>query len=333
MQEKVSNNDLEDPVNSPLKKKNKSQGPKADGVKRLMVLFMGEKIPENYANVKKIIDCLGLRDYASLDTTFSSDLKLINILLGMQAHSCAHACAYCNIRTRGEGAYDETLRQIQTRTFGSLQTDYNNFVVNGSKIKDAKKYYNVVHEQMLKPNADDFSLNQPILHKIPPPELHLFEGNMNHIIDALSKKVDDLKEQGRVRKTLYRFLWEPPICIVKKDYHGGKLNGPNCNKILEDNVLQQLADFLPQEEEFQQYVVTLKAMKNLKKSCFSSKKLDTSIGASFEYKWKEHHQKFVDAYSGLNLGKFPKFHIVETHVPEFITWQAHGLGRYSEVFF
>ena len=123
MQEKLSNNDLEDPVNSPLKKKNKSQGPKADGVKRLMVLFMGEKIPENYANVKKIIDCLGLRDYASLDTTFSSDLKLINILLGMQAHSCAHACAYCNIRTRGEGAYDETLRQIQHRTFGSLQTD------------------------------------------------------------------------------------------------------------------------------------------------------------------------------------------------------------------
>jgi hypothetical protein len=51
MQEKLSNNDLEDPVNSPLKK-HKSQRPKADGVKRLMVLFMGEKIPENYANVK-----------------------------------------------------------------------------------------------------------------------------------------------------------------------------------------------------------------------------------------------------------------------------------------
>ena len=113
-----------------------------------------------------------------------------------------------------------------------------------------------------------------------------------------------------MQKTLYRFLWAPPICIVKKDYHGGKLDGPNCNKILEDNVLQQLADFLPQEEEFQQYVVTLKAMRGLKKSCFSSHKLDTSIGASFEFKWKEHHQKFIDAYSGLNLEKFPKFHIV-----------------------
>jgi hypothetical protein len=112
-----------------------------------------------------------------------------------------------------------------------------------------------------------------------------------------------------------------------------EFNGPNCNTILEDNVLQQLADFLPQEEEFQQYVVTLKAMRGLKKSCFSSHKLDTSIGASFEFKWKEHHQKFIDAYSGLNLEKFPKFHIVEKHVPEFINWQGHGLGRYSEVFF
>jgi hypothetical protein len=62
-----------------------------------------------------------------------------------------------------------------------------------------------------------------------------------------------------------------------------EFNGPNCNKILEDNVLQQLADFLPQEEEFQQYVVMLKAMRGLKKSCFSSHKLDTSIGASFEF--------------------------------------------------
>ena len=66
-----------------------------------------------------------------------------------------------------------------------------NFVVNVSKIKDAKKYYNVVHEPMLKPNGDDFSLNQLILHKMPPPELHLFEGNVNHIINALSKKLED----------------------------------------------------------------------------------------------------------------------------------------------
>ena len=95
-----------------------------------------------------------------------------------------------------------------------------------------------------------------------------------------------------MQKTLYRFLWAPPICVVKKDYHG-----PNCNKILEDNVLQKLKNFLPQEEELQQYVVMLKAMRGLKKSCFSSHKLDISIGASFEFKWKEHHQKFIDAYS------------------------------------
>ena len=43
MQEKVSNNDLEDPVTSPLKKKSKSQGPKADGVKRLMAFSWGRK--------------------------------------------------------------------------------------------------------------------------------------------------------------------------------------------------------------------------------------------------------------------------------------------------
>ena len=104
---------------------------------------------------------------------------------------------------------------------------------------------------------------------------------------------------------------------------------PTAKKILEDNVLLKLADFLPQEQEFQQYVVTLKAMRGLKKSCFSSHKLDTSIGASFEFKWKEHHQKFIDAYSGLNLGKFPKLKNMYLSLSLGKHMALEGTARYS----
>ena len=88
-----------------------------------------------------------------------------------------------------------------------------------------------------------------------------------------------------------------------------EFNGPNCNKILEDNVLQQLADFLPQEEEFQQYVVTLKAMRGLKKSCFSSHKLDTSIGVTVCILWVQMERTSSKIYwciLRVELGEIPR---------------------------
>ena len=52
---------------------------KDGGVKRLFILGIGYKIKENYCNVKKFMDLLGI---SVLDGTFAVDLKMLNILLG-----------------------------------------------------------------------------------------------------------------------------------------------------------------------------------------------------------------------------------------------------------
>ena len=50
-----------DPSTPPLNKKpSKEQEPKHGGVKQIITLFMGQKIPENYENVKRVLDCLNI---------------------------------------------------------------------------------------------------------------------------------------------------------------------------------------------------------------------------------------------------------------------------------
>lgn len=84
---------------SPIKKK------QADGgVRRCLIIGILEDVPETHYNVKKLLDVLDIKP-EDVDLTFTTDLKLLNILLGMQGHSASHSCAYCTILTVGRGAY------------------------------------------------------------------------------------------------------------------------------------------------------------------------------------------------------------------------------------
>ena len=83
---------------------------------------------------------------------FRNFLLLSNNQIG---HSCTHACAYCNVSTRGEHAFSSTV-PTETRTMGTLKRDYANFIDPGkgqSKLENAKDYNNVVHSPLI--NAMD----------------------------------------------------------------------------------------------------------------------------------------------------------------------------------
>ena len=75
LQKKETDFDWQDPLKSPLKKKVLKE-PKLGGVRKIIVLFMGECIPENYFNVNLILEALDLQNNGSLSYTFSSDFKL-----------------------------------------------------------------------------------------------------------------------------------------------------------------------------------------------------------------------------------------------------------------
>ena len=311
----------EDPTKSPFKKKI-ARDPKPGGVKRVIVIGMVEDVPETFENVQILLNILNIKQN-HINTTFASDLKLLNILIGIQGHSSNHACCYCTILTgaRTDGAY---AGYAEARTFGNLKSSYQEFVANGSNLKKARDFDSVIHPAILKGDSDE----QKVLHKAPPPELHLYIGNVNKIIDVLHEETAELKDQDMIEMTLYEWLHISPRNVVREEYYGNMLNGPNCDKVLRKETLQAMMEFLP--EDLQKFVIALKALNKMKKACFSTRPLDWTVGADWEFKWKSSIDGYVSAFLDLGIQRFPKFHIVEKHVAEFIEFTRQPLGNFSK---
>ena len=311
--EDIGNDDFDiRPQKSPVKKKGKLKQFSELGQKKLIILFMGEKIPETHANVLKILEMLKIKTDGSIAGTFASDLKLVNILIGIQGYSCTHACPYCNIKTRGQEAY---IGPFIHRTFGRCKTKYQEFIAppTGRKKKHhAKDFENCVHPPIIQ--ADE---NLLIMELLTPPSLHLFLGLGNRIFDQLQEETIELKNSRTMSMTAYQWAHASPRCIVKEQYYGKKLNGPNLNKLLQN--AEALTAFLP--ESLKKFGEALQKLDRMKKSCFS---LDLHPD------WEIHHKDFIEGFLELGIPRFPKFHITEVHVPEIIKIKQTGLGRFTE---
>ena len=91
-------------------------GAAPDSVKRIIIIAIVHELSETYENAKTLLDML---DIESISYAISSDLKLINILLGLQGHNSMFCCCYCEARNprwnREEGVgkwqKDANLRQ------------------------------------------------------------------------------------------------------------------------------------------------------------------------------------------------------------------------------
>ena len=118
---------------------------------------------ETYENVKTILKALNLND-VSFDFCLATDLKLQNILLGIQSGSSTYPCGYC-----------ESPRPFTTkgmlRTLGRLRQKSKEFQESGGDKKNAKDYCNVIYEPLL--NGDDEDL---VIEVLSIPELHLLLG-------------------------------------------------------------------------------------------------------------------------------------------------------------
>ena len=102
-------------------------------------------------------------------------MKLINILLGMQNHSCTHPCCWCDT---DKNNLDKKGKQ---RTFSSLIDLFYEFKDANAKKEDAAKYGNVIHVPIIEGVDGD----TPVIEKIPPPELHLLLGPTNKMYSGL----------------------------------------------------------------------------------------------------------------------------------------------------
>lgn len=267
---------------------------KDTGVNKLLIAAIGD-IPETYENLKTLIDLIQWNDVLFF---ISCDMKVANLLCGIQSHSSKHPCCWCNISSENLSSCGES------RTFGSIKQSFSNFISSGAQIKFAKNFENVIHQPLI--NFEDEKL---VLDVIPPMELHLFLGIVNHLFKCLLEIWPKAQE------------WPTLLHLQIQPFHGGHFNGNDCHKLLENiDKLQVLAENASAFEAIP-FVDCFRKFQAVVKSCF---------GASVKPDFIEEISKFKDSYLSLGVSVTPKAHAVFFHISEFIKKHQTGLGIYSE---
>ena len=272
-------------------------GPYQDtGVKRTIILAAVENIKETYENVKLIFSKLGNLDRVKF--YICSDIKLLNIIIGIKSCASKHPCPYCDILDKL--SLHDIKQDSNLRTINSIKCSASAYKQTGSNKKDPKMYDSCLDDP-LTPGDD----NEYILDICPPPELHLLLGIVKHVYEKMFKEWCDVA------------LWLKSINVYPKKYQYGAFIGKDCIKILKSvDKLQQVAPL-----HILKYVHALRCLHRVVDSCF---------GMTLDPEYEAHIAQFAEIYLDLGISVTPKVHILIKHVPEFCKKHGRSLGWYTE---
>ncbi len=136
------------------------------------------------------------------------DLKLANVICGLQSHASTHPSCWCE----GSAAWDV---KEKPRTLGSIHQYAARFNRKGRPWAGAKKNKNCI-DMPLHSGEDE----EKILSLIPAPELHLMLGVMNKIFGEVKKAWGNNKAHE----------WAQRNGIAKAEYYGRCLEGNQCRQ-------------------------------------------------------------------------------------------------------
>jgi len=146
------------------------------------------------------------------------------------------------------------------------------------------------------------SLCELIMDRVSPPQLHLFTGITNHMLEALNNAWGT---------TNLLFNW-----LAARNMHRGQFafNGPQCNRFLE-TLLPDLKEIIPLD--LMKYIKAFEAFKVVRDSCFSHY-LHPNL--------RQIISEFEKAYFSTGMEDFPKLHILCRHVPDFCEKNNIGMA-------
>ena len=263
------------------------------GDKKCVILGLVQDIPENYENVKKLLELI---DIGSIQHHLACDMKLQNILLGLQGHSATHPCVYCT----GQKPWD---CPGELRTLGGIKEQVKNYEKAPKSKKIAKNFYNCVNAPIIVGDDDD-----RIIDILPLAELHLVLG----ITNTLLFKANALEGFDLVIK------WANNLNCYQEKFGSKQFNGERCVTLL--NNMESLIKVLPRKLKF--FGKALKAFNQVRKSCF---------GDDLDEDYKQKIEEFESVFRSIGPDQpvFPKAHIVFHHLADFI--EEHGpLGPFNE---
>jgi hypothetical protein len=281
-------------------------------VKKIFIIAIAPEIKETYCNVKTVLDQVKIENLDML-FTFAVDLKLANIIGGIQAHGCSYPCIWCEC-PKAHFHEPQNGDSFALRTIGSVRKNVNGFHEASLKTTEMKKckqaqardFKSCVHEPLLKGGDDDL-----VLTCLPPSELHLLLRVTNKLYDELQSLSAEVANK-----------WTEALGLTRPKMHSGEFNGNMCKRLLNHtSKLQEIAAEAGRSEEVYPYVKTFKAFNEVTSSCFGEK-LSTDFVDLI--------QKFQEAYLELNISVTTAVHVVFKHVPQFCQLVDTGLGQFSE---
>ena len=259
---------------------------KKTGGKQILFLAVCPGVPENYNNVKVLLDRIKVQLLENYRLT--GDLKIYNIVVGIGTAASKYPCAFC-LSFRDKDGY-WVLAEL--RTWSNCIQNYFNWQQNGGKKEDLMKYKNCSNVPMIGPGTDE-----PVMWTMAPPALHIFL-LVNHILKSL---LDQWPYLSSWLKEVLHLVFAP--------YHGETLEGNDVSKLLKN--LERMSEVVP--DEFSDYLHCLSCFKEVASSCLTSKQLLDN--------YKEKIEEFAEAVYVLK-DKFKmtisnKIHIVISDVPRF----------------
>lgn len=274
---------------------------KDTSVKKLLIVAIVSKVQESYENVSRILQVLDLTTLGKFK--IAADQKLINVLCGLQSHSCTHPCPWCI----GSSPWTE---EAPLRTIGMLKADYSGWLEAGSVLKKAKQFFNVTNFPLLIGYDNDF-----VIDLVPPPELHLLLRPFNTIWNHLSEKWKLIAGDGSDPALQFA----KNMNLVRSAYHGGDFEGNQCKGFLRS--LDKLNQVLP--GELSPYLVCLQNLSKLVSGCY---------GKLLDRNYKTFIQDFSSSFAALHISETPSVHAVKKHILSFVerNGEQNGLGIFSE---
>ena len=306
------------------KEKEEKNRYKSTGVKRTLVVARVDQVPECYENLEIVMNRLKLKRL-SKQFALVCDVKLIDILVGLQGCSSMYPCPYCmgcKLDDSGKPTNQRgTFQKGEPRTFRNVKEQFEKSRTrhrNGKlpSQKSLKQFYSVKHLPMqVTEDMEDI----PISKMYPPPQLHC--GILGPANDAL-KKLEQIfpAAMGEFKKERH----------IKGSGPGGDYNGPTLKSIL-GNTNGRLDDIQKIVTENAtggeiRFVEHLKYLNDLNLAV-NQKVLDLPKVKDIVANFREN---FTQMQKEFNLSQTLKLHIIMDHYVEHFEMTKESLLKYSD---
>ena len=267
-------------------------------VNDLFIVAACSGVEENHFNLKTILEKIRASEAQFF---FMADLKVINMLCGIQSHACMHPCYACTQHKDNLGQ-DSCLRTVDM-----ILQNHQAYLDSSRTAEALQAQNNVKNYPLITFSSSQGSL--PLLFLIPPPELHLMLGPFKDFFKALLAIFPEAIQ------------WPQSIFKNQKAYHGGEFVGNDIRDLLANvdflqNLVEQYSKF-----EAMPLVRVFRAFRDVIKSCF---------GAELQPDYLDRIAEFKSALFDASVKITPKMHIIIFHVPQWCGHFKKALGVVSE---